>query len=255
MDFLHLPNQLSRILFEPFFLLMIAGISLAFFLNIHRRNRMFYSVLFGVGFMIAWRACVHLLSKRYSEILIYAGIGFTAYFLYVFPSWLICRYRHFLQRRYPKIEQTMRCYPRLISRVLILILVLVCFGKLCRYNRYDGTIPKSCEVVKRDAAKFKKPLIIELCEEQARFHYYSDLPIFSINNDSTREEQWKHLSLFLKRDYDVIYVFCKEQPGEKFSLFSEEAYAEKWEQIFSAPRNNRKKTYINVYRHRKLSEK
>ena len=205
--------------------------------------------------MIAWRTCVHLLSKRYSEILIYAGIGFTAYFLYVFPSWLICRYRHFLQRRYPKIEQTMRCYPRLISRVLILILVLVCFGKLCRYNRYDGTIPKSCEVVKRDAAKFKKPLIIELCGEQARFHYYSGLPVSSINEDAGREDQWKQLSLFLKRDYDMVYVFCKEKRGEKFSVFSAGAAAGNWEQIFSAPRNNRKKIYFNVYRYKEASKK
>ena len=252
MDFLHLLSQLSRILFEPFFLLMIAGIALAFFLNIHRRNRMFYSVLFGVGFMIAWRTCVHLLSKRYSEILIYAGIGFSAYFLYVFPPWLFCRCRPFLQRRYPKIEQTMRCRPRLISRVLILILILVCFGKMSRYNRYDNTIPKSCEAVKKDAARFKKPLIVELCGEQARFHYYSGLPILSIDDNSSRKEQRKQLLQLLRKDYDVAYVFCKEKRGEKFSIFSAEACAENWEQIFSAPRDNRKKTYVNVYRHRKL---
>lgn len=255
MDFLHLPSQLSRILFEPFFLLMIAGISLAFFLNIHRRNRMFYSILFGVGFMIAWRTCVHLLSKRYSEILIYAGIGFTAYFLYVFPPWLFCRCRPFLQRRYPKIERTMRCRLRLISRALVLILILVCFGKLSRYNRYDDTIPKSCDAVRKDAAKFKKPFIIELCGEQARFHYYSGLPVSSINEDAGREDQWKQLSLFLKRDYDMVYVFCKEKRGEKFSVFSAGAAAGNWEQIFSAPRNNRKKIYFNVYRYKEASKK
>ena len=255
MNLLHFLNQLSRILFEPFFILMIAGFFLAFYLNWHRRNRVFYSVLICIVFMIAWRICINLLSKRYSEILIYAGIGFTVYFLYVFPPWIFYRCRPFLQRRYPKIEQIMRCYPRLISRVLIFILILVCFGKLSRYNRYDDTIPKSCEAVKRDVAKFKKPLIIELCGEQARFHYYSGLSIFSINEDSSREEQWKRLSQLLKRDYDVAYVFCKEKQEEKFSIFSAGASTKNWEQIFSAPKDNRKKIYFNVYRYKEASKK
>lgn len=255
MNFLHLISQLSRIIFEPIFILMIAGILLALFLNIHRRNRMFYSVLLGVGFMITWRVCVHLLSKRYSEILIYAGIGFCAYFLYVFPPWLFCRCRPFLQRHYPKIAQTMRCYPRLIGRILVLILILGCFGKLSRYNRYDDTIPKSCALIKKDAAKFKKPLLIELCGEQGRFQYYSKLPVTPINENMSRENQRKVLSLVLKRKYDVAYVFCKEKREEKFSVFSSGASNGNFEQIFSAPRDNRKNKYINVYRYKKGTQK
>ncbi len=69
MDVLLFLSQLPRIVFEPIFGVMIAGMLLALLLNFRRRSWRFYAVLIGVGFMLVWRNCLHLLSKRYSEIL------------------------------------------------------------------------------------------------------------------------------------------------------------------------------------------
>lgn len=248
MDLLHFLSQLSRIVFEPIFGVMIAGMLLALLLNFRRRGWRFYAVLIGVGFMLVWRSCLHLLSKRYSEILIYVGIGFSGYFLLLFPAWFACRFRPLLQRYCPKAEQVMRRFPRLIGRVLIFVLILICFGKLSRYNRYDDTIPKSSEVVKQDAANFRRPLVLELCGEQDRLHYYSGLSILAVNQEASREEQWKRCSQLLKREHDAAYLFCKERREETHSLFPKGAVAGDWELIFSAPQDNRRKLWINVYR-------
>ena len=93
MNFIHFLSQLTRILFEPYFILILPGALLAVLLNRHRRDRMFYVIAGGVIFMFLWRGCITLLSKRYSEILIFAGICFSVYFLYLFPLWLPRRLR------------------------------------------------------------------------------------------------------------------------------------------------------------------
>ena len=128
MSLFRLLDQISRILFEPFFIFMIVGFFLVILLNWRRRDRFFYFFLVAFGVMLTWRYVVNLVSKRYSEILIYAGICMTAYFLALFPSWISCRFHPFLQRHFRRMDQMLHQYPRLVSRVLILILTVKAVG-------------------------------------------------------------------------------------------------------------------------------
>ena len=125
MNFIHFLSQLTRILFEPYFILILPGALLAVLLNRHRRDRMFYVIAGGVIFMFLWRGCITLLSKRYSEILIFAGICFSVYFLYLFPLWLPRRFSSRLQQYVPKLKRALERCPRLFSRALVLFLVIV----------------------------------------------------------------------------------------------------------------------------------
>ena len=84
---------------------------------------MFYVIAGGVIFMFLWRGCITLLSKRYSEILIFAGICFSVYFLYLFPLWLPRRFSSRLQQYVPKLKSALERCPRLFSRALVLFLV------------------------------------------------------------------------------------------------------------------------------------
>lgn len=252
MSLFRLLDQISRILFEPFFIFMIVGFFLVILLNWRRRDRFFYFFLVAFGVMLTWRYVVNLVSKRYSEILIYAGICMTAYFLALFPSWISCRFHPFLQRHFRRMDQMLHQYPRLVSRVLILILVLICFAKLSRFNRFDDTIPQSCTVVKTDAKMFKKTMILDACEEFPRLKYYSGMPILSLRQEA-RETRLKKIAVLLKRPCDAFYVFLKEKPGEQTAAASIGAAENEWTLIFSEWRDNRRKLLINVYRYRRLS--
>ncbi len=254
-DWAHSLNQLARILFEPVFGVMIAGIVLGLIVNARRRDRKFYVVLLGVGFMIAWRCCIHMLSKRYFEILIYAGVGLSAYGLCVFPSWVSCLCGIFLRRRCPAAVRAMRRYRRLTGRVMVFALVAACCGKMGCYNRYDDTLPRGCDAVRRDAAEAGRPAVIELCGERSRLHYYSGLPVLSVAANVPRQEQRRRLSALLKRGYDAVYVCCKEKRGERFTVVEPAPAVDGWDLIFSAPWDNRKKAYLNVYRRRGSGKK
>lgn len=254
MNFIHFLSQLTRILFEPYFILILPGALLAVLLNRHRRDRMFYVIAGGVIFMFLWRGCITLLSKRYSEILIFAGICFSVYFLYLFPLWLPRRFSSRLQQYVPKLKRALERCPRLFSRALVLFLVIVSLGKLCRFNRYDDTLPKSCAAVRADAADCKAPLLVEICGETARFQYYTGLPVVSIDHYAEQTAQRKQLKKLL-RESNFAYVFLEEKSGQETPAAAVGAAESEWKQIFSAPRDNRKRAYINVYRYRSSGEK
>ena len=141
-----------------------------------------------------------------------------------------------------------------VSWGIMLFLVIVSLGKLCRFNRYDDTLPKSCAAVRADAADCKAPRLIEICGETARFQYYIGLPVVSIDHYAEQTAQRKQLKKLL-RESNFAYVFLEEKSGQETPAAAVGAAESEWKQIFSAPRDNRKRAYINVYRYRSSGEK
>lgn len=71
----------SRIVFEPVFYIMAAGMVLAL-LNPPYRKRFFLPLALALVFMFSWRCCITMLSARYAAIFIYAALDFSAYAAY-----------------------------------------------------------------------------------------------------------------------------------------------------------------------------
>ncbi len=245
MDFLTYSSQLGRILFEPVFVLAVCGAVFALAGNIRRRSRFFYPVAGGLLFMFCWRACVQLLSKRYSEIFIYPAVMFAVCFLAVLPLYLFCKFRTFSR------TAIFRSYPRLICRVLVLILIAVCIGKLCRYNRFDSSLSDMCEVVRKDIAGEPDVLVVEYCGELQRLSYYLKRPVFA---GCGRKHKKSEVRRMMKKG-GKVYFLHKVKKGEKISCKEYGIKEKDLELIFSRPVDNRKKYYFNAYRYRSSAEK
>ena len=97
-------------------------------------------------------------------------------------------------------------------------------------------------------------LLVEICGETARFQYYIGLPVVSIDHYAEQTAQRKQLKKLL-RESNFAYVFLEEKSGQETPAAAVGAAESEWKQIFSAPRDNRKRAYINVYRYRSSGEK
>ncbi len=232
-------NQLPRILFEAFFVLMIAGCILAVMRNFRRRSVQFYFLAASLIFMLAWRVSIETLSKRYSAVLIYAGVCFSVYFIYSVLPYLALCFRRFFRK---EAAFVLRRYSRLARRVILLVLVLLCIGKLSRFNRYDNALPEMCRAVTADASGYSRIVILELCGEADRLEYYLEKPVIPMDEQLKPESaavNKRIAALLAGKEYDAVYVLCKEKKG----VASGSAL------IFSMPNSNRKKLYLNAYRY------
>lgn len=162
----------SRIVFEPVFYIMAAGMVLAL-LNPPYRKRFFLPLALALVFMFSWRCCITMLSARYAAIFIYAGVGFSAYAAYRLTPFLTAAFFHPANRCFRFLHRHMR----LAGRILLLAIILICIGKFLRYNRYDGCIPESVALVKADSGQMEEARFFDFCGEAARLQFYLGLPV------------------------------------------------------------------------------
>lgn len=254
MNIFHFLNQIVNLLFYPVFSLLIAGAVLMILTHVHRRGRMFYAVLLGSLWLFAWRCSITLLSKRYSDILLYVGIGFTAAFLYHFPPWFYCRFRPLL-RRWPAGERLLRDNLRTLSRLMLLIVLGISLGKYFCYNRYHAALPMLCEAIRRDAAAFPGARVLDGCGEARRIAFYTALPVESAANEGNQEERIRAARARLRNLTGTVYWVCKEGNGPPLAAELFGVRASDWERLYGTPFNNRKNALLSVYRCRRPAAK
>lgn len=248
MNILFFLNQIVRIVFEPFFVLMLLGFITALVINWKQRDRLFYTLLTGIVIIFSWRLCVNLLSKRYSAIMIIVAVGFSAYFIFMLPIYQSCLLSRFFKEKLGNIGRFLRNYSRLSSRFLLLILIIVCCCKLSLYNRFSNTIPRMCDVVLKDSKKYKTSLFVDFSKESPRIFYYLKRPIIQTVHSRDINLKFEKLRQILQCNQDVTYVFFRVNRHNNILKELEKINDGKWELLFSSPCNNRKKTYFYVYK-------
>lgn len=254
MGILNFLNQLVNLLFYPVFSLLIAGVVLMILTHVHRRDRLFYAVLGGTVWLFAWRCTVTLLSKRYSDILLYVGIGFTAAFLYHFPPWLFCRFRPLL-RRWPAGERLLRGNLRTLSRLMLFIVLGISLGKYFCYNRYHAALPNLCAVIRADAANHPGARVIDGYGDTRRIAFYTDLPVETVGVTGEWKVRVRELRRVFRKPGGTVYWVCRE--GDVPPLAPEEfgVKAQDWERLYSTYFSNRKNARLSVYRCRRPAAK
>lgn len=246
--------RISAILFEPVAAVAFCGVVLAVLLNVRKRGAFFSLLAFSLCFAVVWRSCITLISNRYAEIFLYAGFAFSAYFIFKFPNWCALVLRRFRLSGRVRIADFLARHSRAVSRILLLILVLICFGKLARYNRYDYGYAESALTVRRDAMTQGAAVLHTFSGDAPRLRYYSGLRVVPHDIDRTTPTR-KELRSALRDRTLTVYVVCDEIPGASFTADDAGVDADDWERIYSFPHDNRKKLYLNVYRCRKSEER
>ena len=233
----------SRIVFEPVFYIMAAGMVLVL-LNPPYRRRFFLPLVFALVFMFSWRCCITMLSARYAAIFIYAGAGFSAYAAYRLTPFLTAAFFHPQYRCF----RFLRSHMRLAGRLLLLAIIIICIGKFLRYNRYGGCIPESAALVKTDSGQMKDVRFFDFCGEAARLQFYLGRPVEAQKETGRKFTAPDEIRMRLAGSV-CAYVFCNEPPDHFFSPQDMEMTPQQWRRLYSSPEDNRKKVYFSVYRY------
>ena len=184
-------TALLNYLFPPVFFLALAG--LAYFTwKLWRSGR---RDLIGLGFvllmiaiMFRWRE--GLFSGRYILIFIPMGIFSCIYFLYrvKLPLWFV--------------------------RSILLIVVVAALLKVTRTNPYSDFVKHAGQLIREDARKYHRPVIIDFTQRTKLLVYYSGIDnhtevLFPASQDPRR----KIADYMLDFRYrgDVVYVVMKER--------------------------------------------
>ena len=119
-------KDMPSIIFEPIFVMGIAGGLLALVLYRKERSVLYWFIACSLGFMIVWRVAMQIISERYAEILIFPMVIATVYFIFQTGN---------IWRILPALPEK---YTRYLPICCMTVLVLVCVGKNLRF---DGSMP------------------------------------------------------------------------------------------------------------------
>lgn len=240
-------ERIFAIVFEPVASVAMLGVLLALAINAGKRGRLFWLLAGVLTVAVVWRSCIDLISNRYAEIFLFAGFGFASYFIFKLPGWLGCVLKSLSWRGASGFAAFLTRHSLAISRILLLCLVASCIGKLTRYNRYDYGFAESAKTVRRDAAIHGPAELHSFAGDGPRLRYYSGLPVVTHEIEGTTPSAME-LRAVLKNRELTIYVVCDQPPDAILSHEEADVAPEDWERIYSFPRDNRKKLYLNVYR-------
>lgn len=231
--------KFSRILYEPLAVTVLLAIVFAFYMNWRKCDRLFWIISGSIFFMLAWRLAISIISDRYGSILIYPTIILVVYLFYRITE---------IFKKIPYLCLIPPKYYPWISRGLMVGMLIPCFIKDLRFNRYGDCIIKSSEMIKNDANNYDHPGILNFAGEASRITYYTgirhenlDLSKYNPNLSQIVENELKS-KRFL---YDVIYVVINERPQGKITL----SIDGNWELISSIFENNHHRWKLNVYRY------
>lgn len=255
MDILSAFNNCFKVSFE-----FLAGFALLAILLILYRScpkreikKEFFSWWILLSFFAAaffWRSWIDLLSSRYASIFILPAVAAGAWGAWFLPSLLFELGEKWSKKPLPLFRRSQ--YTRLAGRLLILILLIIFTGKMLRYNKFGNFYEKSgriiCEEVKKNQYN---AVVIEFCGDHHRIsHYTKQLCIPYPNLDSLSVKDAAFLRDHLPNGFDAAYIYCNFREAEEVPPSLMGADKDQWQRIFVSPRNNRKKSYIHVYRFR-----
>lgn len=255
MNILSSLNNCIRVSFELLAIFSILTALLLFFRlwkkGIRKKDHTIFFSLICLFFTAAvWRSSMVLLSSRYAAFFIFPAIALGAWGGYFLPT--------FLFRSTGKWKKWKERFSfgsnevRLAGRICILIFTAIFIGKTARYNRYGDNCKKSAMIIRQEVKKNNyKAVCLDFCGDQRRISYYTRLACTAYPDKGIVQPGEIP---FRKKDFpdsrDAVYIFCNFKSEKPISPASLGVAPEEWQEIFVSPRNNRKKSFLHVYRFR-----
>lgn len=184
---------IAQRLWEPFGVLLLAGILFALWRNWKTRGPLFWFAAASLAAALLWRAFLPgVTTSRYYSIFALPCIFFTAYLLLRLPL------------------------SRKISWIALGILGFAAICKDMRFNPYERKLLDLYEVVKKDAARHERPLLFSCSRFARQERYYVGIPNCAPDHvvgwEAILEGLRGNLDVY-RGDFDAVYVFL-ELPGE-----------------------------------------
>lgn len=230
-------NMIIRGCFEPVAIYGAIGIILACFYTYRKKDFTLRIFIMITLLMIIWRPFTNVQSSRYAIILLFPVIFFSVFF---------CRNLNLISAKIKMPDK----YISLISCILFVALIVICVGKLTRYNRYDDYLVNGCSIIKKDSHLAKKPFAFNYTRNYLQIYYYTKLPIIDIL-EKTHKELIEDIKLRIteKPGYDVIYFFYEKKTSEPFIEAEALGITENsWTLIYSQYLNNKKNKQLCIYK-------
>lgn len=216
-------NFISQ-LFEPFFVVMLAGILVIIWSerkhsSVFSHNKLLMGFLL---FMIAWRLLLKADSSRYWAATLIPGLYYGAIFCW-----------------------TSR-FSRKFTYLVVTVLLVVAIGRELHFNRYRFFIQNAAQAIVADTQKYQKSFIINLSRTVGgRLEYYSEIPTIRYNSlspDELYDELYAARALYtvayLAFDVDNHMDWREILPIDKLGA----------KLIFEEFHNNRQRKKLYVYR-------
>ena len=218
-------NKIIKACFEGFFGTMIAG-WLFYTLQSIRKNRRMLIWLWLILFaMASWRFFIpNFYSPRYAAIFLFPAVLLTAYMMVKFKKWWW---------------------------VLIIVMSIICCCKILRQDANGRLLINAADIIRKNSANDKYPLIIVNDKDKLRMEFYSAIQVLPFNESNDFTEKIRDLSKIIANhaNYsDAIYICCEMRhdskiTGENLNLNGD------FKLIYSALSSRKKKIYFNVYRY------
>lgn len=235
-------KDMPSIVFEPVFVLGVCGLITVLIKFRKERSVFYWTTLFSLIFMVAWRVLIQIVSSRYAEILIIPMSVAAAYFCFEAGKMLPEKFR--------KMETLSKFLPGLLFSAV----VLICIIKVLNFNQY--TAMKSCALkVKNDDAPGKH-LVYTLKEYRAnQICYYSgkEVPLIKSIPDNLDRNPAPGVTAAVIADAKAkaagtVYLFVETLSGEvPLSALPENRG---WELFASGYFNRKHKRILRVYRYK-----
>ena len=220
-------NKIIQSCFEGFFGTMVAGWLFYTMQSIRKNRRMLIWLWVMLFAMAIWRFFIpNFYSPRYAVIFIFPAILLTAYMMVKFKK---------------------------LCWVLLIVLGIICCCKILRPNLTGRMLIDASDVIRKDAADKKHPLVIVDDKDGPRMEFYSSLPVLPFDESKNFPVKLLDLSRIISNNAnqsDAVYICCEipanlEITKENLNLDGD------FKLIYSTLSNRRKKIYFNVYRYLK----
>ena len=218
-------NKIIKACFEGFFGTMIAGWLFYTLQSIRKNRRMLIWLGLILFAMASWRFFIpNFYSPRYAAIFLFPAILLTAYMMVKFKKWWW---------------------------VLIIVMGIICCCKILRQDANGRLLINAADIIRKNSANKKHPLIIVNDKDKLRMEFYSAVQALPFYESKDFTEKVRDLSKIIANhaNYsDAIYICCEMShdskiTGENLNLNGD------FKLIYSALSSRKKKIYFNVYRY------
>lgn len=218
-------NKIIKACFEGFFGTMIAGWLFYTLQSIRKNRRMLIWLGLILFAMASWRFFIpNFYSPRYAAIFLFPAILLTAYMMVKFRKWWWA---------------------------LIIVMGIICCCKILRQDANGRLLINAADIIRKNSANDKYPLIIVNYKDNLRMKFYSAMQVLPFNESKDFTKKIRDLSKIIAKhaNYsDAIYICCKMPHDSKITEENLNLNGD-LKLIYSALSSRKKKIYFNVYRY------
>ena len=189
-------KDIPSIIFEPLAVIGVLGLIIALIIYRKERSVFYWTVIFALIFMIAWRVAIQIVSSRYAEILIFPATAAAAFFIFKLES---------LRKIFPALPEK---FVRFLPCLCIAVLTIVSIGKNLKYDR-STTVIDTANAVKTDMTSDSGVYVIHP-DWRWKVEYYLGRKVDFVKSepaDSNSASCQQIIADALKKSYRTVYIF------------------------------------------------